>query len=57
MAEQKKKVVLRWYTMRRVLMTGEYVGGLIAGFGFGVAVMWPGCGNSSACHGKSWALR
>ena len=32
----KKKIRLRWYHIRRILMTGEYIGGIIAGFGLGV---------------------
>ena len=39
--EPKEKIVLRWYHLRRVRFTGEYVGGLIAGFGGGLVVIGP----------------
>jgi hypothetical protein len=38
MANDDDKIVLKWYTIRRIRLTGEYVSGIIAGFGGGVAV-------------------
>jgi predicted signal transduction protein with EAL and GGDEF domain len=34
-----KKIKLRWYHIRRVKVTGEYLGGVLAGFGCGIALM------------------
>lgn len=39
MASEQEKKPLKWYTLRRVKLTGEYLGGLIAGFGGGVGLM------------------
>jgi hypothetical protein len=39
MNTQPKKIELKWYHIRRVVMTGEYCGGLIAGFGGGILIM------------------
>jgi hypothetical protein len=39
MPSEKGKIKLKWYTLRRVKLTREYAGGLLAGFGGGAAIM------------------
>jgi hypothetical protein len=36
MTDDKDKIVLRWYHLRRLKLTREYVGGLLAGLGGGI---------------------
>jgi hypothetical protein len=38
MTNEKDKIVLKWYHVRRVKLTREYVGGLLAGFGGGMVL-------------------
>jgi hypothetical protein len=33
------KIKLKWYHIRRLKLTGEYCGGLLAGFGMGIVTM------------------
>ncbi|MFZ1934755.1 MAG: hypothetical protein WCB27_12635 [Thermoguttaceae bacterium] len=37
MPSEKEKIELKWYHLRRVRLTREYVGGVLAGFGGGIA--------------------
>jgi hypothetical protein len=37
MTTEKAKIPLKWYHVRRVRLTTEYVGGIVAGFGLGLA--------------------
>jgi F0F1-type ATP synthase assembly protein I len=39
MAARQDKIRLRWYHLRRIQLTGEYVGGVLAGFGLGIWIM------------------
>jgi hypothetical protein len=39
MPNEQDKIVLKWYHLRRVKLTREYLGGVLAGFGGGTAVM------------------
>lgn len=39
MASEDEKIVLKWYHIRRVRWTGEYLGGLVAGLGLGIVIM------------------
>jgi hypothetical protein len=39
MIDEKNKIELKWYTIRRVRLTREYVGGILAGFGGGVVTV------------------
>ena len=39
MPNEKDKSVLKWYQPRRLGLTGEYCGGIIAGCGVGIAVL------------------
>jgi hypothetical protein len=36
MADKQEKIVLKWYHLRRVKLTREYLGGTFAGFGGGL---------------------
>ena len=38
MATKTRQIRLKWYTLRRVRVTGEYGGGILAGFGMGIAL-------------------
>lgn len=38
MANEREKIELKWYTLRPMRLTGEYVDGLVAGFGGGILV-------------------
>jgi hypothetical protein len=38
MPDRDDKIVLKWYHVRRVRLTREYSGGILAGFGCGVAI-------------------
>lgn len=33
---------LKWYQVRKTRFTGEYLGGLLAGFGAGILIVWSG---------------
>jgi hypothetical protein len=37
MPSEKEKIELKWYHLRRVRLTREYVGGVLVGFGGGIA--------------------
>ena len=39
MATEEHEIRLKWYHVRCVRLTREYLAGLIAGFGFGVSLM------------------
>jgi F0F1-type ATP synthase assembly protein I len=39
MAAREDKIRLRWYHLRRIKLTGDYVGGVLAGFGLGIWIM------------------
>jgi hypothetical protein len=39
MPSEKEKIDLKWYHLRCHGVTGEYYGGIIAGFGMGIAVL------------------
>jgi hypothetical protein len=52
--DDKDKIVLKWYHLRRVKLTREYIGGVLAGFGGGMVL------TSTLVHCDSirgyWAL-
>ena len=39
MASEDEKILLKWYHVRRVRLTREYLGGLVAGLGLGIVIM------------------
>jgi hypothetical protein len=39
MPASRQKIPLKWYTIRRIRLTGEYTGGVMAGFGLGIALI------------------
>ncbi len=39
MTADANEAEVKWYHLRRLKLTGEYFGGIIAGFGMGIAVL------------------
>ncbi len=39
MGDKQNESKLKWYHPRRLGLTAEYVGGIIAGFGFGIMIV------------------
>jgi F0F1-type ATP synthase assembly protein I len=39
MGTKSNKTPLKWYSIRRMKLTGEYIGGILGGFGLGILIM------------------
>jgi hypothetical protein len=39
MGTKINKIPLKWYSIRRIKLTGEYIGGILGGFGLGIWIM------------------